>query len=108
MNIFGVHPVEELIRSVPDQVVQVRSSRWDAVEIKEVRALCDAAGIRRVSTPALRGPGALAHTVTLASLGIAPNPQPCPQHGQNIHLLLLQLHGPRPGVDWQSSSPVAR
>lgn len=49
MNIFGVHPVEELIRTAPEQVQQVRSSRWDAVELAEVRSLCDAAGIRRVS-----------------------------------------------------------
>lgn len=46
MKIFGVHPVEELLETAPEQVRSVSSARWDAAELTTVRLACERLGIR--------------------------------------------------------------
>jgi len=46
LKIYGVHPVEEVLETARDQVLSVTSARWDAVEMKAVRELCDRHGFK--------------------------------------------------------------
>lgn len=45
MIIYGVHPVEEILRVSPSAVLRVSATRWNEKELSTVRSLCEAAGI---------------------------------------------------------------
>lgn len=40
MKIYGVHPIEELLKTSPSSVRSVSATRWEASELEEVRRLC--------------------------------------------------------------------